>query len=513
MRVGPSRANQPDRYRHPPGPRRSATDSLRGVTNQDPLAELDATAQAELVRTGQASPLELIDAAIARAESLNPQLNAVIHERFEQARAEAIGSLPDGPFRGVPFVLKDLHAFSAGDPHNAGAAFLKNAKWTAPADDHLVERFRAAGLVFIGRTNTPEFGTTITTEPTAHGASRNPWNLDHSTGGSSGGSAAAVASRIVPAAHASDGGGSIRIPASECGLVGLKPTRARVPLGPMIGDSWGGATVHGVVTRTVRDSAALLDVLSGPVAGDPYPAPPLPGPLLAEIARDPGRLRIGVLDHPLLPEVAADPDSANAARHAAELLERLGHDVSFDHPAAMTETQFSATFSTVVAAAVALDLAVWGDVLGREIGPDDVEERNWMFASIGRAISAPDYLRAIHWQQAWTRRMSDWWRNGPTEDGFDILVTPVLNGPPPKLGWLSDPDDGLQRVTDMMQYTAQFNVTGQPAISLPLWWTESGLPVGVQFVAPFGREDLLVRLASELEAASPWVDRLPALHA
>ena len=179
----------------------------------------------------------------------------------------------------------------------------------------------------------------------------------------------------------------------------------------------------------------------------------------------------------------------------------------------MSEHAFSATFSTVVAASVALDLAVWGEALGREIGPDDIEERNWMFASIGRAISAPDYLRAIHWQQGWTRRMAEWWRNSPDDDGFDILVTPVLNGPPPELGWLSDPVEGLQRVTDMMQFTAQFNVTGQPAISLPLWWTESGLPVGVQFVAPFGREDLLVRLAAELEAASPWADRLPAVHA
>jgi amidase len=483
------------------------------MSPHDQFAALDATAQAQLVRSGQASPLDLVDAAIDRIESLNPQLNAVIHERFEQARAEAAGALPEGPFRGVPFVLKDLHAFSAGDPHNAGAGFLKEAAWTAEADDHLVARLRSAGVVFVGRTNTPEFGTTITTEPTAHGASHNPWDLDRSTGGSSGGSAAAVASRMVPAAHASDGGGSIRIPASECGLVGLKPTRARVPLGPVIGDSWGGATVHGVVTRTVRDTAALLDVLSGPVPGDPYPAPPLAGPLLAEVSRDPGRLRIGVLDHPLLPDVAADPDAANAARHAAELLANLGHNVSFDHPAAMTETAFSATFSTVVAASVALDLAVWGEALGREIGPEDVEERNWMFASIGRAISAPDYLRAIHWQQGWSRRMSDWWRNFPTDEGFDILVTPVLNGPPPKLGWLSDPVEGLQRVTDMMQYTAQFNVTGQPAISLPLWWTESGLPVGVQFVAPFGREDLLVRLASELEGASPWIDRLPAVHA
>ena len=483
------------------------------MINDPQLAALDASAQAELVRTGQVSPTELVDAAIDRIERINPTINAVIHERFDRARAEAAGPLPDGPFRGVPFLLKDLGAYSTGDPHHGGSAFLKEAAWTAPADDHLVSRFRAAGLVIVGRTNTPEFGTTVTTEPEAHGPSRNPWNTDRSTGGSSGGSAAAVAARLVPAAHASDGGGSIRIPASECGLVGLKPTRARVSLGPTIGDSWGGATVHGAVTRSVRDAAALLDVLSGSMPGDPYVAPALPGPLTAELGRDPGRLRIGVLDHPLLPGVAAHPETGEAARHAATLLESLGHLVTDAHPEAMSESHFSHTFSVVVAASVALDLSLWGRELGREIGAEDVEERNWMFASIGRSISAVDYLEAITWQQAWSRRMAGWWRNAPGDEGFDILVTPVLNGPPPPLGWLTDPVEGLGRVTDLMQYTAQFNVTGQPAISLPIWMSRDGLPIGVQFVAPFGREDVLIRLASEIEEAEPWADRMPAIHA
>lgn len=483
------------------------------MTTPDDLASVDATGQAALVRTGEATPLELVDAAIGRIEAVNPTLNAVIHERFEAARREATGPLPDGPFRGVPFLLKDLHAFSQGDPHHGGAAFLKRAGWTADRDDHVTARLRAAGVIFVGRTNTPEFGTTITTEPEAHGPSRNPWNIDHSTGGSSGGSAAAVASRMVPAAHASDGGGSIRIPASECGIVGLKPTRGRVPLGPDIGDSWAGATVHGAVTRSVRDSAALLDSMSGAMPGDPYHAPPLAGPLIDEVGRDPGRLRIGVLDHPLLPGVEASVPCGEATRAAAALLERLGHDVHESHPAPMTEERFSQAFTVVVATHVAHDLATWGRILGRDVVEDDVEAGNWMFAGLGRALSAPDYLDAIYWQQEWSRRMAGWWRGSGDDDGFDILVTPVLNGTPPPLGHLKDPTEGLRRVTDLMQYTAQFNVTGQPAISLPLSWSEDGLPIGIQFVAAFGREDLLVRLAAQLETAQPWAGRVPPVHA
>lgn len=477
------------------------------------LARLDATAQAELVRTGQATPLELVDAAIARVEAVNPIINAVIHERFERARAEAAGPLPDGPFRGVPFVLKDLHAFSEGDPHHGGASFLKEANYIADRDDDVTALVRAAGLVVIGRTNSPEFGTTITTEPVAHGPSRNPWNTEHSTGGSSGGSAAAVASRMVPAAHASDGGGSIRIPASECGLVGLKPTRGRVPLGPDLIDSWGGSTVHGAVSRTVRDAAALLDALSAPLPHDPYRAAPLPGPLAHEIGRDPGRLRIGFLDHPLLPGVDADPESAVSVLSVANLLESLGHDVTAAHPEAMREEHFTHAFTVVVASHVAYDLRAWGRILGRELGPDDVEAGNAMFDAIGRSFNAPDYLDAIYWQHAWSRRMAEWWRDPGDDDGFDLLVTPVLNGPPPPIGHLLDPVDGLARVTSLMQYTAQFNVTGQPAISLPMWWSPDGLPMGVQLVAPYGREDLLIRIASELEGAAPWHDRVPPTHA
>jgi amidase len=471
------------------------------------LARLDACGQAELVRSGQASPRELVDAAIERIEALNPQLNAVIHERFDTARAEADGPLPDGPFRGVPFLLKDLGLRSAGDPMHSGSSLLKDLGHTPTVDDTLTTRFRQAGLVVVGRTNTPEFGTTITTEPRAHGPSRNPWNPEHSTGGSSGGSAAAVASLMVPAAHASDGGGSIRIPSSECGLVGLKPTRARTTLGPDLGESWAGATIHGVVTRTVRDAAGLLDAIAGPEVGDPYVAPPLPRPLADEVGADPGVLRIGVLDHPLMPGIDADPDAATAVTTTATLLERMGHRIEVAHPEAMGDPDFTKAFLTVLAADLATDLAEWETVVGRPITADDLEPGNAGFAAYGRALSAMTYLEAVRWQERWMRRMAEWWAGG-----YDLLCCPVLNGPPPPIGWLSDPDEGLGRVTALMQYTAQFNVTGQPAVSLPLGWTADGLPVGVQLVAAFGREDLLVRVAAALEAELDWPAKVPPIH-
>jgi len=483
------------------------------MTSTSDFAQLDATAQAELVQSGTVRPLDLVDAAIARIEAINPTLNAVIHERFEKARAEAEGALPEGPFRGVPFLLKDLETRSSGDPHHSGTLFLKNAGYISDRDDYVTSRLRAAGVVIVGRTNTPEFGTTITTEPESHGSTLNPWNTDYSTGGSSGGSAAAVASLMVPAAHASDGGGSIRIPASACGLVGLKPTRGRVPLGPAISESWAGSTTNGVVTRTVRDTAALLDAMSGPMPGDSYATPPLPRPLAEEVGRNPGSLRIGILDHPLLPGVETSPEMTSAVRFAASLLEQLGHKIEDSHPEAMGDPEFSNAFTTVIAAHIAHNLDEWGRVLGRNITEVDVEERNWMFATIGRSFTAPQYLDAIFWQQEWSRRMATWWTSDFNPNGFDILCTPVLNSSPPKIGWLSDPIEGLGRVTSIMQYTAQFNVTGQPAISLPLWWTENGLPVGIQFVAPFGREDLLIRLASEIEAACNWNERVPEIHA
>lgn len=473
----------------------------------DDLARMDATGQAELVRSGQASPRELVDAAIGRIEAVNPELNAVIHERFDAARADAAGDLPDGPFRGVPFLLKDLGLRSAGDPMHCGARFLKEHGHVATEDSYLTTRFRDAGLVILGRTNTPEFGTTITTEPVAHGPSRNPWNPAHSTGGSSGGSAAAVSSLMVPAAHASDGGGSIRVPSSECGLVGLKPTRARTTQGPDVGESWAGATIHGVVTRTVRDAAALLDAVAGPAPGDPYAAPAQVRPYVEELRTDPGSLRIGLLDHPAEEGRAGHPDTIAAVAAAGQLLEGLGHRVEIAHPDAMGDPEFSRHFITVLASSLLTDLQEWEQVIGRPLTPEDIEPSNWMFAEIGRSIDSATYLHSVRWQHVWMRRMAAWW-----DGGFDLLCCPVVNGPPPPIGWLSDPAEGLNRVTDLMQFTAQFNVTGQPAVSLPLHWNDEGLPIGVQFVAAFGREDVLFRLAAELEAAVDWPARVPPIH-
>src|SRR5437763_1984247 len=305
---------------------------------------MDATAQADLVRAGDASPAELVDAAVARIEALNPQLNAVIYERFEKARAEAAGELPDGPFRGVPMLLKDPHAFQEGEPIHEGTAFLKALDYRAPHDSEVVRRYRAAGFVFVGRTNTPEFGILPTTEPAAYGPTRNPWDPERSPGGSSGGAAAAVASGMVFAAHASDGGGSIRIPAAHCGLVGLKPSRARVSSAPDFGDVMGGLTTELAVTRSVRDAAAMLDAIHGPAPGDPYAVPAPARPFLEEVGAAPGRLRIGLLTTPPGGQLEAHPECVAAARDAAALLEGLGHDVEESAPAGLDDPDYIPQF-------------------------------------------------------------------------------------------------------------------------------------------------------------------------
>jgi amidase len=470
---------------------------------------MDACEQAQLVRSGEATPAELVDAAIERIERVDPLLNAVIHPRFDKARSEARGNLPDGPFKGVPLLVKDLGCMTKGDPYHCGNRHLKERNFTADHDTGFVRRFHDAGFVIVGRTNVPEFGTTITTESLAYGPAHNPWNLDHSTGGSSGGTAAAVAAGLVPVAHGNDGGGSIRIPASECGLVGLKPTRARVSQAPDVGEAWMGGTIDGVLTRTVRDSAAALDCIAGAEPGDPYPAPPFVRPLAQEVGNDPGQLRIGVLDHPLLDGVPADPDGVAAVAKAGRLLESLGHKIEPAHPSALGEPEFQTHFTNIVASALAADLDIWARRLGSPIPEEAIELSNVLLASAGRALPAPGYLAAVEWMHGFQRRMATWW----AEDGFDVLVTPVLNGPPPRLGWLSDAEQGFQRLIELLQYTPQFNITGQPGISLPLHWTASGLPFGVQLVGGFGREDLLVRLASQLEQEETWAARRPPTHA
>ncbi|MDK3256751.1 amidase [Blastococcus capsensis] len=478
---------------------------------------LDATAQADLVRSGEATPADLVDAAIERIERVNPRLDAVIRDRFDAARAEARGDLPDGPFRGVPLLLKDLGCHVAGEETNYGTSFLRDAGFRWPGDSYLAQRFRAAGFVVLGRTNVPEFGTTITTEPAANPPARNPYDTSRSTGGSSGGSAAAVAAGLVPVAHASDGGGSIRIPASECGLVGLKPTRARISQGPDVGESWAGATTDGVVTRSVRDTAAVLDLISGRMPGDPYVAPPLPRALAEEVGAPVGRLRVGLLDADPGEQYLDDPACRAAVERAGRLLSELGCDVEAGTPGAMFDPQFPRFFTTTISADIALTLsALERGALGRAVEDEELEPRNVMYRAVGRKLSAENYVGARTWLGAWTRRMAGWW--APRElggQGFDLLVTPTITAPPPELGWFTAAGTGEEgrRINSLMPYTAQFNVTGQPAISLPLHWTDEGLPVGVQLVAAFGREDVLVRVAAALEQAAPWADRRPPLSA
>jgi amidase len=469
---------------------------------------LDATAQADLVRRGEVSPRELAEAAIARIESVNPKLDAVIRTRFDAALAEAEGGLTDGPFRGVPILLKDLGCMVAGEPTAFGLGPLREVAW--PVTSYLAEQFQAAGFVSLGRTNVPELGTTVTTEPRSFPPARNPWDPGHSTGGSSGGSAAAVAAGLVPVAHANDGGGSIRIPASECGLVGLKPTRGRVSQGPLIGEAWAGGVIDGAVTRTVRDAAGVLDVISNRVPGEPYYAPPLPRPLAREVGADPGRLRIGVLDQPGMDGYLDDPECRAAVAGAARLLESLGHHVEQSAPAAMSEAQeFARHFNTIIAADAEATFQAFEMVLGRPIGEEEIEPRNAAYRRAGQELSAVTYLGSRAWFGMWARRMAEWWED------HDLLLTPTLGAPPPELGWFTaaGPKEEGPRIASFIPYTPQFNMSGQPAISLPLHWTPAGLPVGVQLAAAYGREDILIRVASQLEQAAPWTDRRPQVHA
>ena len=479
------------------------------------LTSLDATAQAELVRNGDASPTELVEAAIARVEQVNPELNAVIHELFEEGRAEAESpDLPDGPFKGVPFLFKDLGATYAGQPMHLGMRLLKEANFRAPMDSYLAERFRAAGFVVIGKTNTPELGILPTSEPVAYGATRNPWNTEHTAGGSSGGSGAAVASGMVPVAHANDGGGSIRIPASINGLVGLKTTRQRTTEGPMIGDMMGGLTVELAVTRTVRDTASILDAVHGPAPGDPYAAPQPSRPYVDELDVEP-KFRIGIAEHPAVPDLQSHPDCIAAVHAARDLLVELGHEVEESSPldAQMAEAlNLEDTFLTRWAAGQAATLDQFGVLLGRPITADDVEPLTWALAEEGRARSAGRYLADTGLHQMVGRAIAAW-----HETGFDLLLTPTMAEPPVPLGTYDqsgpDPMDAFRRAIPAGAFTAIFNSTGQPAISLPLHWNDAGLPIGVQLAAPFGREDLLIQVAAQIERAQPWADRRPPVFA
>ncbi len=471
------------------------------------VAWLDATAQADLVRRREVQPIELVDEAIRRIERLNPELNAVITTIYDGARAAALGELPGGPFKGVPFLLKDLIATYGGAPMTCGSAFVSG--YVPDHDSELVLRYKRAGLVILGKTNVPEFGILPTTEPRLYGPARNPWDTARTPGGSSGGSAAAVAAGLVPMAHGNDGGGSIRIPASCCGLFGLKPTRARNPLGPDFGDMGSGLIAEHALTRSVRDSAALLDATGGPDVGDPYWAPPPERPFADEIGAHPGRLRIGFTTEPVT-DVKVHPDCVSAVLDAARLCTDLGHDVEeikVNLPGQTLMRSFTAVWSALAAWSVDGMALVRGIKPGRE----QLEPLTWALVERARERSSADYLMALTAMQRAAREICRFCMD------FDVLLTPTLAQPPPPLGHFSGPPDNpwqaLYRAAEFIPFTPLCNMTGQPAMSVPLYWNSDNLPIGSQFIGRFGDEATLFRLAAQLEKARPWADKRPSVCA
>lgn len=482
----------------------------------DELATMDATDQAALVRSGQVTPLELVEAAIARVEAVDPRLNVVIHTLFDKAREQAQGPLPDGPFRGVPILFKDLMCAVAGDPYHRGSLALKRVGHVAQHTDDLAQRYLDAGFVCIGRTNTPEFGLVPTTEPHAHGPSKNPWDPTRTTGGSSGGSAAAVASGMVPVAHANDGGGSIRIPASCNGRFGLKPSRGRTSLGPQSGQLSSPLTVEGCVSTSVRDTAGVLDALSRPFPGQPMVAPTPARPFVQEVGADTGRLRIGLLMTNPLGSGEVAPECVAAAEDAARLLESLGHVVEHDYPKAFEDPEVIGYFTALWDTGLADEIAHLSRILDRPVTADDVEPLTWVMYQGGLGVTAQQLLDAVHALESFGRDVGAWWQPFDGSRGFDLMLSPTLAEPPVPLGTFEDAESpilGFVRAAAFAPFCAGFNLTGQPAINAPLYWNADGLPVGVQLAAAYGREDLLFRIASQLEEARPWARRIPPIHA
>ncbi|MBE9544163.1 MAG: amidase [Proteobacteria bacterium] len=465
----------------------------------DDLALLDATAQAELVRKKEVQPIELVEAAIARIERLNPTLNAVVTPMYDYARDTAAVELPEGPFTGVPFLLKDILGSFAGVRMTLGSKLLQN--FVPDHDSELVVRFKRAGLVIVGKTNTPEFGILPTTEPLLFGPCRNPWNTDHTTGGSSGGSAAAVASGMVPMAHGNDGGGSIRIPASCCGVFGLKPTRARNPLGPDFGDVMSGLVAEHAITRSVRDSAALLDATAGPDVGDPYWAPPPERPYLQEVGADPGRLKIAFTTKAVT-DVTVHADCVQAVEDAAKLCADLGHVVE-EITLPLNAEMLLYAFSVLWSAGTGLTIKALGATR------DQVEPLTWALKEMNDQYSAADYVLAMQRLQSVSREVARFFQN------YDVLLTPTLAEPPLPLGSFNSPPDnplhGFYRSIEFACFTPICNMTGQPGMSVPLFWNADNLPVGTHFIGRFGDEATLFRLAAQLELARPWAGRRPAV--
>lgn len=468
----------------------------------DAYSACDAVGLAALVATGQVSPDELLDEALRRVASLNPALNAVVHLREAVARRAIASGLPEGPLRGVPFLLKDLGAEARDYPSHGGSRLAADTRYAF--DSEIYTRMRRSGVVPFARTTAPELGIGPVTEAQVYGGpTRNPWNLDHTPGGSSGGAAAAVAAGIVPAAHGSDGGGSVRIPAASCGLVGFKPTRARLPDGPMVGEGWAGMAIDGFLTRSLRDTATLLDACAGADLGAPYHAPPMRGGYARAMEREPGTLRIRFSTHTLTGE-PVHADCAAAVRRTAALCDDLGHDVG--------EVTFGAELGTGAMMRAWTKIVACGSALavrtksgGAPLDPSRVEGTTRGAIALAETVSGADYLEAVNTIHAFGRRMARAFLD------FDVLLTPTLAEPPARIGRLKpDNEDFLDYRTgpggvfEYSPYTAAFNASGQPAVSLPLYWNDATLPIGVHLAAAFGEDGRLMALAAQLERAAPW---------
>jgi amidase len=494
------------------------------VSGFSEYGDYDGLGLAELVRKKEVKPSELVEEAIGRIEKVNPQINAVIHKMYDRGREAAEGDLPDGPFRGVPFLLKDLEVAYAGEPLRSGSRFQQD--FVPDHDSEIVKRFKSAGVITLGKTNTPEYGLVPVTEPELFGPSNNPWDLARNTGGSSGGSAAAVAAFMVPLAHGSDGGGSIRIPASCCGVFGLKPTRGRTPLGPDIGEAWHGLVCEHVLSRSVRDSAAMLDATAGPDVGAPYYAQPPSRPFLDEVGADPGKLRVAFTSRPFLKSVVHE-DCVKGVEAAARLCQEMGHEVVEAAPQ-IDGRAFATAFFTMVCGEVRADIEENEVLLGRKATHRDFEAATWAVGLLGRQIKAPQFSRAVRVLQRTARQIGGFFEE------YDVLLTPTVAWPPVVTGalqatgaeavamrWLGSLNAGglinalagvealAEQVFDFMPFTPVFNATGQPAMSVPLHWNDEGLPIGIHFVGRYGDEATLFRLAGQLEKARPWFDRTP----
>ena len=466
----------------------------------------DAIGLVELIASGQVSADEVLEAAIARAQEVNGKLNAIVHPMYDEAHRTVAAGLPQGPLSGVPFLLKDLHLAYKGAPTSNGSKMFDG--FVPDYDNTLTARQRAAGLVIMGKTNTPELGICGSTEPTRFGPTRNPWNLDHSSGGSSGGSAAAVAAGITPLAHATDGGGSIRIPAANCGLFGLKPSRGRTPYGPLLGESLNGLSVGHCVSRSVRDSALLLDATQGPAPGDPYAAPPPARPYIDEVGADTGSLRIALMTT-AFDGKPLHPECVKAAEDAGRLCEQLGHHVEPAMPD-IDDALVRSVWRILAGANLWDGLVNRAAALGREPQPDDVEPITWLWALEGKERKAPEFAGALRMMHGLSRKLGEFFER------YDVLLSPTMAKPPLPLGVMVGTGDDLEHyierlLLDEIPMTPLANETGCPAMSVPLGWSEDGLPIGVHFGARYGDEATLFRLAAQLEQAAPWSAEHPDL--